>query len=90
MTITASIIATTTILSEVTRTKSLHFIHFILVSLWTNSIKTSFETTMIIKTTITASIIIATTTILSQVTRKRSLQLIHFILVSLWTNSIKK
>jgi hypothetical protein len=62
MTITAAITATTTILSEVTRTRSLHFIHFIFVPLRTDSIKTSFITTVIIKTTITASKI-ATTTI---------------------------
>jgi hypothetical protein len=56
MTITASIIATTTILSEVTRTRSLHFIHFIFVPLRTDSIKTRLKTTVIIKTTTTASI----------------------------------
>jgi hypothetical protein len=62
MTITASIIAKSTILSEVTRTRSLHLIHFIFVPLWTNSIKKRLKTTVKIKTTTTASII-ATTTI---------------------------
>jgi hypothetical protein len=42
--------------------KSLHLIHFIFVPLRTDSIKTRLKTTVIIKTTTTASLI-ATTTI---------------------------